>query len=190
MNNAPKPLLIAIGGLSGSGKTTLAASLAAQISNTVHFDSDRIRKEICGVAPRDRLPVEGYAPEVKVRANAEMSRRIIEALQAGKNVVVSETFVAADWRAAQEKMAAENGAGFKGLWLNADLSTLFDRVAKRVNDISDATPDIVKMQAGKDTGPIAWTVIDAMQPKEQVLRIALAILNPHRQVRRARNLHP
>ena len=43
-------MLITVGGMSGSGKTTLAAALAEQIFNSVHLDSDRIRKEIWGVA--------------------------------------------------------------------------------------------------------------------------------------------
>jgi predicted kinase len=60
-----------------------------------------------------------------------------------------------------ERTAAEAGAGFLGLWLEARPETLLTRIRQRVNDASDATEDIVQRQLGYATGPINWTRIDA-----------------------------
>lgn len=168
--------LIAIGGLSGSGKTSLALSLADKIPNSVHFDSDRTRKEIFGVPLTERLPPEAYSPEATGKLIAETERRVKEALAAGKTVILSAAFYPPQDRARQEQLAAECGADFMGIWLDVDVATLLDRVAKRVNDVSDATGKIVEMQAKVDTGPINWAVIDARQPREAVAAIALSLI--------------
>lgn len=168
--------LIAIGGMSGSGKTSLAGALQKEIPNSVHLDSDRTRKALFGVDATEHLPPEAYSAEATARVVAEMERRAEESLAAGKTVIVSATFLSPAARADEEKLAAEAGVIFTGIWLETNLATLFDRVAKRTGDASDATADIVKMQAGRDHGAIDWNVIDAGQPREDVVAAARAVI--------------
>ncbi len=171
-----KPLLIAIGGLSGSGKTSLGAALLDVVPNAVHLDSDRIRKEIFGVAETVPLPQEAFSSEATYRVIKETTRRIKENIAAGRSVIASNIFVSHKSRISEEKLAQAVGADFIGLWLQADLSVLFDRVAKRVDNVSNAGEAVVKMQAAKDPGDIAWAVIDANQPREAVIGAAVKII--------------
>jgi predicted kinase len=171
-----QPLLIAIGGLSGSGKTSLAAALQPVIPNTVHLDSDRTRKEIFGVPATTRLPKEAYSPEATHRLVAEMTKRVKENIASGKNVIVSAAFLPPESRAEEEKLAHETGARFIGIWLQADMNALLDRVSKRVGDASDATADILKMQVAEGTGAITWPVIDAGLSREDILKAALKLV--------------
>ncbi len=178
MKQDSKPRLIAVGGMSGSGKTSLASALLEFVPNAVHLDSDLTRKEIFGVSATTRLPTEAYSSEATQRVVDEMARRVKENIIAGKNVIVSATFLSPQSRAEEENLAAEAGAKFTGIWLQADLKVLFDRVAKRVDDASDAGVDIVKLQSSKDSGVIDWAIVNASQPRESVVSDALKIIRP------------
>lgn len=166
--------LVAIGGFSGSGKTALAAALAQDLPDTVHFDSDRVRKELSGVAPETRLPPEAYTHEATLRLIAEMDRRVRGALASGKNVFVSALFDTPKSRAEEEALAAACGADFSGLWLQAGQEVLIARVNLRKGDVSDATADIVRQQMDIDTGAITWALLDAALPQETILAQARA----------------
>lgn len=173
VSNPLPPALIAIGGFSGSGKTSLAKALAIFLTNAVHLDSDKVRKEIFGVPETTRLPPGAYTGEATRRVINEMLSRTKEGLSAGKNVVVSALFNTVESRAEEESIAKACGAVFAGIWLQTDVTVLFDRVAKRSNDASDATVEIVKEQTAKNPGPIGWEIIDANAPLEEVLRASL-----------------
>lgn len=168
--------LVAIGGFSGSGKTSVAVGLQKRLPNTIHLDSDRTRKEIFGVPETTRLSPEAYTPEATRRVIAEMERRVKEHIAAGKNVIVSALFSPAPSRTAVEALADAADARFIGIWLQADLNVLFDRVKKRVGDASDAGVDIVKMQVADETETVAWPMVDATLPPEDVVAAALRII--------------
>ena len=171
-----QPRLIAVGGMSGSGKTTLAAALAQNIPDAVHLDSDRTRKEIFGVSETTRLPPEAYSAEATKRLIAEMDGRVKKFLAAGKTAIVSATFLSDKTRAQQESLAQTNNAQFIGLWLEADLQVLFDRVAKRVDNPSDAGVDIVQRQKNNAPSAASWSKINATQPAEDVVKEALKVI--------------
>ncbi len=178
MTQSSSPFLICIGGFSGTGKSTVARGLASGISGALHIDSDHTRKSLFNVAPTEKLPAEAYTRDASQRVYAEMHRLAAEGLRAGKTVIVSATFTVEDGRKKMEQIAAENGATFKGLWLEADLAILFDRVAKRTGDASDATPDIVAYQAKSQIGAIDWTKISSSQQQDIVLQAVRAALFP------------
>jgi aminoglycoside phosphotransferase family enzyme/predicted kinase len=160
----PRPLLIGVGGLSGSGKTTLARRLASDVGpvpGAVVLRSDVIRKQLCGVAETDRLPPERYDEATTRRVYDELAVRARRILKAGHAVIVDAVNARAEERAVLERTAAEAGAGFLGLWLEARPETLLTRIRQRVNDASDATEDVVQRQLAYATGPINWTRIDA-----------------------------
>ena len=64
-------------------------------------------------------------------------------------------------RAAIEVVAQSAGVSFQGFWLDLDLAQRLARVDRRVNDVSDATGEVLKAQAMKDTGEMSWRRVDA-----------------------------
>ena len=168
--------LICIGGVAGSGKTTLSAALMRAIPNSVHLDTDRIRKQFHGVPETTKLPPEVYAYEASKPFFAEMDRRVKEALAGEKCVIVSATFLHPETRERYRKMAEAAGGSFTGIWLEASLDILLSRVAQRVNDASDANADVVRRQAESIPQVNDWFVINAAQLSGDVLKEALRII--------------
>lgn len=187
---ARKPRLITIGGMSGSGKTALGEALLKKMPHAVHLDADRTRKAIFGVAETDLLPQEAYSAEATARLIFEMDRRAAKALAEGKDVIVTAATISDDTRARQKVFAEENGARFVGIWLQADLDVLFDRVVKRVNNVSNAGVDIVKKQQKFATLPKGWAVIDANQPQDAVAEEALKAIQAADKAMPAQNSIP
>ncbi|MCE9508490.1 MAG: AAA family ATPase [Alphaproteobacteria bacterium] len=175
-----QPTLIIVGGMAGCGKTTLAAALAKHFPNSVHLDSDRIRKEIFGVSETTRLPAEAYTTEAKSLVFDEINRRIEKYFAEGKTIIVSAAVLSPRTKTYREQLAAENNAVFAGIFLQADLHVLFDRVARRVDDVSDAGADVVRFQAASAADTGGWPVIDANQSPEAVFQAALKIIQQAR----------
>lgn len=173
-----KPVLVAVAGMSGTGKSTLAVALAAVLPDAVHIDSDKERKKMFGVPETEKLPAEAYTFETSQKLLNVLDTTIGSALRAGKNVVLSSTFYTAGSIPRTEKTAAEAGASFMGILLQADVMKLFDRVSKRVNDASDAGIEVVTLQDKKRIEfPAHWHRIDAGRTREEVLADALEIVN-------------
>ena len=158
------PRLVAVGGYSGTGKSTLAATLAPAIGNApgaLHLRSDLERKALFGVAETARLSPEGYTREATEKTYAALYAKAQFALAAGHSVIVDAVFLHPGERHAIEAVARDASATFTGLWLTAAEATLKSRVDARTGDASDATAAIVTQQLGRESGPIAWTVIEA-----------------------------
>ncbi|MEQ9643830.1 MAG: AAA family ATPase [Alphaproteobacteria bacterium] len=158
------PRLVAVGGLSGTGKTTLAAALAPRLGGplgALHLRTDVIRKRLAGVADDETLPKESYTREASEKVYAELMRLADAALSAGWPVVVDAVFLDAGERRAVADLAAKHGARFDGLWLTAPTGTLKQRVDARTGDASDATSDVVELQAGHAQPVDDWPHIDA-----------------------------
>ena len=175
-----QPTLIVVGGLAGCGKTTLAAALARHFPNSVHLDSDRVRKEIFGVSETTRLPAEAYTAEAKSLVFDEINRRIEKYFAEGKTIIVSAAVLSPRTKTYREQLAADYNATFAGIFLQADLHVLFDRVARRVDDVSDAGADVVQFQAASAADTGGWPVIDASQSPEAVFQAALKIIQDAR----------
>ena len=173
------PRLIAIGGLSGSGKSAVARAIAPHVGacpGAVHVRSDVERKRLFGVAASERLPEHAYAPQVSDEVYALCRKRARLALRAGRAVIVDAVQALPDERAAIEAVAAEAGAPFTGLWLEAPREVMQARVAARKGDVSDATPSVIDEQLSYDIGEQRFTVIDASVPIERVVARALEII--------------
>jgi predicted kinase len=170
-----KPRIVAVGGLSGTGKSTLAAALSPHVGpspGAVHLRSDVERKAMLGVEETHRLGPEAYTAEANDRVYAELLRKARLAAAAGHGVVVDAVFARAEERAAFERMAAEIGVPFRGLWLTAPREVLLARVGARIGDASDATPDVVKRQLAGDVGAMSWAAVDAGGDAAQTLAAA------------------
>lgn len=175
----PRPRLVAIGGLSGTGKTVLAAALApgfGAVPGALHLRTDLERKRLAGVGELERLPPAAYTAFAAARVYDAVLARARLALQAGHSVVVDAVFARMTERAAVTALAAETGASFTGIWLDAPVDVLRQRVEARRADASDATAAVVDFQAQLDTGDITWARLQASGAREDVLARALGLL--------------
>ena len=171
--------LVAIGGLSGSGKSSAAAALAGAIGRVpgaVHLRSDIERKRLFNVHEFDRLPDEAYRPEVTARIYQHLRDLAAIALEAGQSVIIDAVHLTPEERIAVKEIARRSKAHFTGLWLEAPVDRLVERVAKRERDASDATAEIVSAQAKQPTGAMDWRRVDASAPLETIARDALAAI--------------
>jgi aminoglycoside phosphotransferase family enzyme/predicted kinase len=167
-----RPRLVAIGGLSGAGKTTVAAQIAPLFGNTpgaVHLRSDIERKHYFRVNETTRLPPDAYSPNISLEIYERLRRKASRALQAGYSVVVDAVNDLLSDREAFEQVAAKSGASFAGIWLEAPLERMIERIGQRVNDASDADAAVVRAQAATDIGPMSWSRIDAAGDRPQVI---------------------
>ena len=158
------PAVIAVGGFSGSGKSVLAQALAPSIGpvpGAVVIRSDEIRKELCGVAPMDRLGPEGYTADVSRRVYATVAERAARVVRGGYAAIADAVFARPTDRDAIEKAARDAEAPFAGIWLEAPDSVLLSRAGQRRNDPSDADADVIRLQRNQSTGDIRWSRIDA-----------------------------
>jgi aminoglycoside phosphotransferase family enzyme/predicted kinase len=136
------PVLLAIGGLSGTGKTTLAEALAPRVGRPPGariIESDRVRKQLFGVAPESRLPAQAYAADVSQHVYATMVDRAHAILVQEASVVADAVFDRVQDRVHIENAARRASVPFSGFWLSASADVLRARVAARRGGPSDAT---------------------------------------------------
>ena len=155
----PSPgLVVAIGGLPGTGKSTLARALAPSLGpapGALILRSDEIRKRLHNVAPEVPLAREAYTPAASARVNAALLDGV---RQAGDHAVIADaTFTSPVLRNA----LAACGTRFVGIWLEAPMDVLAQRVSARSGDASDATVAVLQRMAAANPGPITWHVVPA-----------------------------
>lgn len=177
----PPPVLAAVGGLSGSGKSRFSRVIAPALGaspGAVILRTDEVRKRLLDIAPTERLPPEGYAPEAYARTYDTLFDNARTMLQAGRAVVLDATFIDPALRARAEALAAECAVPFHAAWLDAPLEVLEARVAGRQGDASDATVAVLHEQAARMTGQtMAWPTVSTEAPKEAAARAWLAGLS-------------
>ncbi|MBO0732983.1 MAG: AAA family ATPase [Methylocapsa sp.] len=172
--------LAAAGGLSGSGKTALAAAIAHSIGRApgaVHLRSDIERKRIFGASEFERLPAEAYLPPVSARVYERLRSLAALALTAGHSVIIDAAHLLAEERRAVELAASQGKAHFTGLWLEATLGMLKERVRRRAKDASDATEEVVAKQAKLGASAAEWQRLDASAALDQIAAAARATLS-------------
>jgi hypothetical protein len=139
-----QPLLVVTMGMPATGKTTLAHALATRLG-LVHLSTDRVRKELMGVAPTARHTGaynEGiYRPEMTRRTYTTLHRRAGRWLRRGQSVVLDATYGSSSERAAVQRLARRAGVRLIVFVCEADEATIRQRLAVRANDataVSDA----------------------------------------------------
>jgi hypothetical protein len=174
-----EPCLIAIGGLSGTGKSTLGRMLAGSVSpppGAVMLRSDVMRKNMFHVAETDRLPAAAYQPEATAKVYQRLAEQAVRILGQGYSVIVDAVFAHEAERTEIRNAARDANSRFTGLFLTADLETRLKRTGQRLNDASDATPEIALRQEAYDLGTVDWAIIDASGAPEQTFRRSKALI--------------
>ena len=159
-----RPIVVAVGGLPGTGKSTLARALAPELGSApgaLIVRSDEIRKRLNGVAPEERLPQSAYSAKASGAVFGVLADTIQAAAEAGQAVVADAAFMHPAHRDLASEAAARAGVPFRGLWLQAPIALLEQRVADRTGDASDATVEVLRSAARGDPGAGAWVPIDA-----------------------------
>ena len=114
--------------------------------------TDVIRKQIFGVDPLTRLPESAYAPSVTAGVYERALQTAEACIRSGHSAIVDAVFADARHRSAVERLAAEAGVPFTGLWLEVPREVADQRLDARIGDASDATPGVLKQQMEKDAG--------------------------------------
>jgi len=143
------PVLAAVGGLSGTGKSTFSRGIASGLGpspGAVVLRTDEIRKRLMGVSHTTPVDRALYTPEFYIRTYDALFDAARALLKAGRGVVLDATFINAELRARAERLAAECGVPFEGVWLEAAPDILEARVAARTGDASDATVEVLHEQ--------------------------------------------
>ncbi len=173
------PRLIAIGGLSGSGKSQLARRLAPYVgappgARVVRTDSTR--KRIAGIALGSRLGSRGYSGEMNTRTYHAVFEECRRVLAAGQSVIADAVFADPEERRAIERVAAEAGMPFHGLWLETSPEVMQERVTRRTRNVSDANAWVVRLQLQYDSGELTWTRVDTGGSRDETMAVGLRIL--------------
>ena len=172
---ASLPALVAIGGFSGSGKSTLARTLASEVGpapGAVVIRSDEIRKQLFGVDALERLGADGYTAEMSNRVYAAVADRAGRTIGGDHSAIADAVYARPDDRQAIERVAADAGIPFVGIWLDAPEATLVDRATRRVADASDADAAVIRHQRAQDIGAMRWRRLDTSRSFDEVLHDA------------------
>jgi aminoglycoside phosphotransferase family enzyme/predicted kinase len=175
------PRLVAIGGFSGTGKSTLAAALAPFVGpapGAIVLRSDVVRKLRAGVGPEDRLAPEAYGVEITRRVYETLRTQAAVCLAAGHGVILDAVAARPEERRAFEVVAKKAGVPFDGVWLDGAPDALAQRIEARRDDASDATVAVLRSQAARDPGPIAWRRFEAARPTDELRDAVLAAFGP------------
>ncbi len=160
----PPAQLKAIGGLSGSGKSTRARQEAPPIGRApgaIILRSDEVRKRLWACPEYETLPKEAYTPDENARVYEHMFALAQTILTTGQSVVLDATFRESHWRDRCGDLAGSENVAFMGVWLDLPAEVRGSRVAARVKDVSDATPDIAFNQQAVDLSLISWHIENA-----------------------------
>lgn len=117
--------LLMLKGLPASGKTTYAQ----QLEGWVNINKDDLRLELLGGMK--------WTPKKEKLIVSTRDFRIAQALDAGKNVVSSDTNFAPQHEARLRQIAKEHGAEFEIKFFEIDLQTAIARDLKRANSVGE-----------------------------------------------------
>jgi aminoglycoside phosphotransferase family enzyme/predicted kinase len=155
---ASRPWLVITHGYSGSGKTTATQTLLEH-SNAIRVRSDVERKRLFGLAPQDRsqsgLKTGIYSPDAHRQAYLHLEQLARETLQAGCPVIVDAAFLKLAERQAFHALADTLQIPFVILHLQADETTLRQRITGRQEsgkDASEANLQVLELQLNNSEG--------------------------------------
>lgn len=143
-----RPTLVLVGGIVGTGKSTVAAELADRLDGVV-IASDRVRKQLAGVAPTTRLDSSwqggAYTSEQSERVYAALLERAGSVLASGRVAILDATFALRARRAEAARFASERGVRVVFVETSCGAEVARERLARRAadgRDPSDAGPEL------------------------------------------------
>lgn len=179
--------LVLVGGPPGTGKSTVAAGVADNLG-AVLLSTDRVRKEIAGIAPTDSAPAavgEGiYDAGWSARTYEEVVRRAGLMLSRGETVVVDATWGKRSHRVMAHEIAAATTARLVQIRCEAPPSVVQRRVTERslvsaAGTVSDATPAVTSALSSQFEPWGAASVLDTDRDPGDVLHDAVRLVRPH-----------
>ena len=174
------PQLVAIGGLSGTGKSTIARLIGHHLGRAPGariLRSDVLRKRLAGVLPETALPRDAYTPANSAAVYDELERLANQTLQAGQAVIADAVYAKLEERNSVGRLARQRGVKFDGIWLEAPLDLVKERLDARVDDASDADTAVAEIQASYDLEVIAWHRVSTKGSRKSVAKQVREILD-------------
>jgi aminoglycoside phosphotransferase family enzyme/predicted kinase len=170
MEGRPTASLILVSGVVGTGKSTVAEALAKRISGVV-IASDRVRKQLAGLAPTRRISAQPdmdlYTPDAVERTYAALLERARPVLRSGRVAILDATFSRRRHRAMAADLAADLGVGVQTIEVRCAAEVALSRLAHREakgSSASDAGPafyerSVARYEAYDDCMPVdvIWT---------------------------------
>jgi aminoglycoside phosphotransferase family enzyme/predicted kinase len=138
---AVEPATVIMMGLPATGKSTLGRALGRHLRARV-LESDRIRKELHGIAATERGAPEMYSAAATVRTYDELS---VRARSTVGSVVIDASHHSRAARASSIAAAIRRGGPWLLVEVHADPATIAARMQRRAQDassVSDATMDV------------------------------------------------
>ncbi|MEU8801062.1 AAA family ATPase [Spirillospora sp. NPDC048819] len=174
--------LILVGGLPATGKTSLAGALADKLGCSL-LSSDRIRKELAGLAPLDSAAAPYgtgiYTPEWDQRTYRELADRAVKLLRLGETVIVDASWTSKEHRNLLAATADQEHARLSSLRCEAPGTLTAERIRTRARGASDADADIAAaMRANAAPWPEA-TTIDTSAALADAVEQGLTAVRPH-----------
>jgi hypothetical protein len=158
--------LVLVGGIVGTGKSSAASELADH-ADAVVISSDRVRKQLAGLAPTartgDRVDEGLYDPAHAERVYAGLILRAAPVLDSGRVAVLDATWSRAADRGRALRFARERGAPAHFIETRCAAEVAQDRLARRKerdSDPSDAGPELHARSAARFEAPTDWPAED------------------------------
>ncbi|MHA1567377.1 MAG: AAA family ATPase [Alphaproteobacteria bacterium] len=126
----------------------------------IYLRSDVIRKQLSNVDEFTHLPQHAYSQAMTEQVYGVLADKAEKALVAGHTVIAAAAYLDPAQRTRIEEVAHRAGVLFDGIWLEAPLAMLIERLQERKADASDATADVVREQAALPEYDIGWQRVD------------------------------
>ena len=171
--------LVLVGGPPGTGKTTLAGEIAERTGYAV-FNSDRVRKELAGLAP-EPTAYRGFATGLYDEDHTEatydtMLRRAGALLVRGDSVVLDASWSDSGHRLAAASLANTACARLVRLRCVLGAPEADARIRARTDTVSDADETTAAAMRLRATPWPESTPVDTSRSREECLRDALNAL--------------
>ncbi len=179
--------LVLVGGLPGTGKSVLTGAIADRLGCVV-LSSDRIRKELAGIAP-ERSAAAPYGSGIydrhwTERTYSELLSRARRLLAMGESVILDASWTSAEQRAAAAAAAQECYADLVQLRCTVPAELAAQRLRARTAGVSDATWEVAEQMSATQSPWPGSTTIDTSDASldglsADSLSLALAAIKPH-----------
>jgi hypothetical protein len=159
--------LILMSGLSGSGKTTVARHLARHIG-AIHIRSDAVRKHLAGIPLEQTGGAELYTEAMSEKTYDCLLELGIKLANDGFSVILDAKYDRQVFREKAIARSQNHQLPIQILHCIAPESVLRDRLTTRMDDVSDATAELLTQQQATaesftDTEQSLVTTLDTTQ---------------------------